>query len=186
MIIKTERLILRPWIEEDLKPFAKLNGDPRVREYFPSILNSQESDKLVEVISAHIEKYGWGFWATSLIQTNEFIGFIGLKNVNFSAHFTPAIEIGWTLAYDHWKKGYAIEGALASLKYGFETLKFPEIVSVTSTQNLRSRRVMEKIGMHYDPADDFDHPKLLAGDKLQRHVLFRIQKTDWSKNQVVH
>ena len=98
-VIQTERLILRQWYEKDLRPFAKMNADSRVREYFPTILARQESDKSVELMSAHIEKYGWGFWAASLIQTNEFIGFIGLQNVHFSASFTPAVEIGWRLAF---------------------------------------------------------------------------------------
>jgi 3-dehydroquinate dehydratase/shikimate dehydrogenase len=93
----------------------------------------------------------------------------------FTAHFTPAVEIGWRLAYDYWGKGYAVEGAKACLKYGFETLGLEEIVSFTAVQNVRSRRVMERIGMHHDPKDDFDHPKLPQGHSLQRHVLYRIQ-----------
>ena len=91
--IKTERLILRPWQESDLKPFAELNADPLVREFFPSTLNSHESDALVTAFSAHIEKHGWGFWAASLIETDEFLGFIGLQEVNYLNE--PAVEIGW-------------------------------------------------------------------------------------------
>lgn len=173
-IIKTDRLILRQWQEWDLEPFAKLNADPRVREHFPSVLTRQESDKSVEILSAHIDKCGWGFWAVSLIDTDEFVGFIGLEDVNFTTHFTPAVEIGWRLAFEHWNKGYATEGALASLRYGFETLKLKEIVSFTVVNNSRSRSVMEKIGMHRDPKDDFAHPKLPEGHPLSTHVLYRI------------
>lgn len=103
-MIKTDRLILRPWNEDDLEPFAELNKDPRVREYFPKLLTRQESDASIQLMSDHIKKHGWGFWAASLIQTEEFIGFIGLEDVNFLApfnKFTPAVEIGWRLAFSH-------------------------------------------------------------------------------------
>jgi 3-dehydroquinate dehydratase/shikimate dehydrogenase len=183
MTVKTERLILRPWQESDFEPFAKLNGDPRVREYFPRVLSAVESDASIKLMSNHIERFGWGFWAVSLIQTGEFIGFIGLEDVNFFApfnEFTPAVEIGWRLAFSHWGKGYATEGALACLKYGFETLNLKEIVSFTPVQNIRSRTVMERIGMHHDPKDDFDHPKLPDGHPLKRHVLYRTSFKIWS------
>ncbi len=166
-IIKTTRIILRPWKEEDLEPFAKLNSDPRVMEYFPSTKNREESDEMVRLMQAHIERCGWGFWAASLIETNEFIGLIGLEDVYFTEHFTPAVEIGWCLAFQHWGKGYASEGALAALKYGFETLELQEIVSFTAIPNQRSRRVMEKIGMHYDPKDNFESQKVPKGHPLK-------------------
>lgn len=178
-IIKTERLILRQWKEEDREPFAELNRDPRVREYFTKLLTREESDESIKLISDHIEKRGYGLFAASLIETDEFIGFIGLQDVSFKAAFNelkPAVEIGWRLAFNHWGKGYATEAAKASLKYGFETLNLEEIVAITAVQNKRSRHVMEKIGMRYDPKDDFDHPRLPAGHPLTRHVLYRISK----------
>lgn len=181
-IVKTKRLILRPWSEEDLEPFAELNADPRVREYFPGLLSRQESDESVQSMSDHIQRCGWGFWAASLALTGEFIGFIGLQNVYFSAPFNksaPAVEIGWRLAFNHWGKGYATEGALAALKYGYEILGLEEIVSFTAVANQRSRHVMEKIGMHHNLEDDFDHPKLSEGHPLRRHVLYRLEKSRW-------
>jgi 3-dehydroquinate dehydratase/shikimate dehydrogenase len=186
MTVRTERLILRSWHEEDLEPFAQLNADPRVREYFPGLLSRQESDASVKLASDHIERYGWGLWAASLLQTGEFIGFIGLGEVPFTAPFnklTPAVEIGWRLAFNHWEKGYATEGALAALKYGYEILNLEEIVSFTAVANQRSRNVMEKIGMHHDPEDDFDHPKLSEGDPLRRHALYRLKRDEWQKLQ---
>ena len=177
--IKSSRLILRNWQEEDLAPFAALNADHRVRELFPGLMTRQDSDDSVKIMSDHIEKYGWGFWAASLIETGEFIGMIGLRNVHFKAHFTPAVEIGWILAFEHWEKGYATEGAKASLKYGFETLALKEIVSFTTVDNIRSRHVMKKIGMHHDQNDDFDHPKLPEGHSLRRHVLYRMNQEQW-------
>jgi 3-dehydroquinate dehydratase / shikimate dehydrogenase len=184
MTISTKRLILRPWTEEDLEPFAQLNADARVREYFPGLLSRQESDASVKLVSEHIQRCGWGFWAASLLETGEFIGFIGLEDVCFSAPFNksvPAVEIGWRLAFNHWGKGYATEGALAALKYGYETLGLQEIVSFTAVANERSRHVMEKIGMHRRTEDDFDHPKLAEGHHLRRHVLYRLEKTRWQQ-----
>lgn len=175
--IKTERLILRQWEDEDFEPFAQLNADPRVREFFPSTLSKDESDQQAKLIQSIIEEKGWGFWAASLIESGAFIGFIGLNDVRFQAHFTPAVEIGWRLAFTYWGKGYATEGAKAALAYGFDTLKLSEIVSFTTVHNMRSRHVMQKIGMHHDPKDDFDHPQLPEGHPLRRHVLYRISSS---------
>lgn len=187
--IKTKRLILRQWREEDFEPFAQLNADPRVMEYFPTTLSREESDKMAKRMLMKIEERGWGWWAVSVQDAAEFIGFIGLNNVDKSildTPFTPAVEIGWRLAYDYWGKGYATEGAAASLVYGFETLNLDEIVSFTAVQNMRSRAVMERIGMHHDSKDDFDHPKLPEGHWLRRHVLYRLGAREWRRVQVMN
>jgi len=182
--LKTKRLILRPWKEADLVPFAALNADPKVMEYFPSTLSRKESDSLAHRIQQKFEERGYGMWAVAIPGIADFIGFIGLNNEDkstFPAHFTPAVEIGWRLASTYWGQGYATEGAKAALAYGFETLNLPEIVSFTAVQNMRSRRIMEKIGMHYDPKDDFDHPKLPEGHPLRKHVLYRINQQQWQQ-----
>ncbi len=183
-VIHTDRIILRQWQVNDLEPFAKLNADPRVREFFPALLNKEESDNTVEIMSQHIDRCGWGFWAAELKHTNEFIGMVGLEDVTFNAHFTktPAVEIGWRLAFPFWGKGYASEGALAALKYGFEELELHEIVTFTALNNVRSRRVMEKIGMLYDSKDDFDHPKVALESPLKRHALYRINRQNFKDN----
>lgn len=174
-MIKTERLLLRPWCEEDLESFAKLNADPRVMEFFPRVMPREDSDLFARKIMMLLEQQGWGYWAASIPGQADFIGAIGLAHVSFDADFTPAVEVGWRLAYDFWNKGYATEGARAALKYGFETLKLDEIVSLTSVNNVRSRRVMEKIGMTHDEKGDFDHPKVPEGHPLRRHALYRIR-----------
>ncbi len=171
--IETPRLLLRAWREKDLAPFAALNADPRVMEYFPSILTRAESDALAARIAEHFDQHGFGVWAAELRATGEFVGFIGLNIPGFSAHFTPCVEIGWRLAFEHWGRGLATEGARAVLGQAFTTLRLPEVVSFTTAANLRSRRVMEKIGMERDPQDDFDHPLLERGHPLRPHVLYR-------------
>lgn len=181
MEIRTQRLLLRAWKEEDLEPFAQMNADPRVREFFPGLQTREESDASVNRALGHIQKYGWGLWAVSLLDTGEFIGFIGIAHVPFSASFTPAVEIGWRLAHRYWGQGYATEGALACLKYGFETLQLQEIVAFTTPANKRSRSVMEKIGMHHDASGDFDHPLCPEGLIMRRQVLYRLRKEDWQK-----
>lgn len=179
--IKTKRLLLRQWKESDLDPFAQLNADPCVMEFFPSVKTFEESSKEYEAILEHFKKHGYGWWAVSAINHSDFIGFIGLRYIDFPAAFTPAIEIAWRLSHKYWGKGYATEGANASLQYGFEILNFPEIISFTSIINIRSQAVMKRIGMHHDPKDDFDHPKLPKEDRLSRHVLYRLKASNWQK-----
>jgi 3-dehydroquinate dehydratase/shikimate dehydrogenase len=179
IIIKTDRLILRNWKEEDAEPFAQLNADPRVMEYFPSTLSRKESDTLLKSGYAHIKKYGWGKWAVALIDTGEFIGRIGLEEVNFQAPFSPNIELGYRIAFEYWGKGYASEGAKAVLGYGFNHLNLNEIVAFTPAQNLRSQQVMQRIGMYRDSNEDFDHPKLAEDHPLKRHFLYRLNQQQW-------
>ncbi|VHO04206.1 GNAT family N-acetyltransferase [Candidatus Rhabdochlamydia sp. T3358] len=183
-IIQTERLILRPWKKEDLACLQSLNQDPRVMEYFPSLKSYKESLEEYNRIVEDFKKEGFGLWAVSIIGGADFIGFIGLHRVKFTAHFTPAVEIAWRLMADYWGKGYATEGAIACLKYGFETLNLNEIVSFTTTTNKRSIAVMERIGMSRDPKDDFDHPKLAEGHPLRRHVLYRLQANEWKRRHI--
>lgn len=172
-MIETERLILRPWRDADREPFARITADPRVMEFFPTILRREESDLLIERCVAHYRQHGFTFFAAELRATGELIGFIGLARTPMP-HLVPLVEIGWRLAFQHWNRGLATEGARASLRYGFEQLNLPEIVAFTATVNVRSRRVMEKLGMTHDAADDFDHPGIPSGNPLQRHVLYRI------------
>lgn len=178
-IIRTERLILRPWRPEDFKIFAQMNADPRVREYFPSLLSKEESDEMAMKFLTDIEERDWGLWAVSIIGGTDFIGFVGLNPVPFEAHFTPAVEIGWRLAVEFWGKGYATEGAYAALNYGFKELNLEEIISFTVPANQRSRHVMEKIKMTHNEKDNFEHPKLPAGHPMSLHVLYRMKREDW-------
>jgi ribosomal-protein-alanine N-acetyltransferase len=143
-------------------------------EHFPERLSRRQSDDLIEAIEAGFEANGYGLWALELRSSGEFIGFTGLAKPAFDAHFTPAVEIGWRLARTAWGNGYATEAARAALAFGFEEVGLVEIVSFTTVANARSRAVMERIGMSHDPADDFDHPGIPAGQAQSRHVLYRI------------
>ena len=172
--IETSRLLLRRWRREDCEPFYRINSDPRVMEHLPGTLSRSESDQLLVDIDAHFALHGFGLFATELRETGQCIGFIGMSRPSFDAPFMPAVEIGWRLDPAFWNRGLATEGARAVLHYAFDVLGLKEVVSFTVPDNFASRRVMEKLGMTRDPSDDFDHPRLPAGHRLRRHVLYRL------------
>ena len=171
--VTTERMILRRWREEDLAPFRRMNADPRVMEFMPALLTLEESDALLNRIERQFEERGFGVFAAELKQSGEFIGFVGLSVPRFDAPFMPAVEIGWRLAAEHWGRGLATEAAREVLRYGFEVVGLESVVSFTVPANVRSRRVMEKIGMRM--AEEFEHPRLPEGHPLRRHVLYRVE-----------
>ena len=174
--LSTDRLRLHRWTDTDRAAFAALNADPVVMEHFPSMLTIEQSNSFVDRAEALFEERGFGLWAVEVIETATFAGCVGLWRATFEAHFTPAVEIGWRFAKEFWGKGYATEAARAVLADGFERVGLDEIVSFAATVNERSWRVMERIGMTHDPADDFDHPTLEPGHCLERHVLYRISR----------
>jgi RimJ/RimL family protein N-acetyltransferase len=176
--LTTERLRLRAWRPEDRTPFAALNADPAVMEHFPALLSRQESDALADRIEAHFEREGWGLWAMEDRASGAFLGFTGLARPTFDAPFMPAIEIGWRLARPFWGRGYASEAARAGAAFAFDALGLEEIVSMAVVAHTRSIAVMERLGMHRDPAEDFDHP-LVAAPQLRRHVLYRLTAAEW-------
>jgi RimJ/RimL family protein N-acetyltransferase len=177
--LRTERLVLRDWRDGDREPFAALNADPRVMEHFPARLTRMESDAMVDRIVGDLRRQGWGLWAVTHRDEDRFLGFTGLLEVTFEAPFTPAIEIGWRYAAEAWGHGFATEAARAALGYAFSTLALDEIVSMTAQSNVRSQRVMERLGMKRDPTDDFDHPLIVVGHRLRRHVLYRLTRRAW-------
>jgi ribosomal-protein-alanine N-acetyltransferase len=172
--LRTDRLLLRRWRGADRRPFAILNADPEVMAHFPEPMMRAASDQMVDRIEAAFDRDGFGLWAVEVVATGRFIGFAGMNEVGFTAHFTPAVEVGWRLAREAWGHGYATEAARAALGFGFDTVGLAEVVSFTSTTNTRSQAVMRRLGMTHDPADDFDHPRLPEGHRLRRHVLYRL------------
>lgn len=177
--LETRRLLLRPWRAADREPYAAINADPRVMEFFPKTLTREESDRHVDSIIENFRTLGFGHWACEVKETGQFIGFVGLNTPRFDAHFTPTVEIGWRLAFEAWGNGFAPEGARAVLDAAFSRFGLEEVVSFTAALNTRSIRVMQKIGMTHNPADDFMHPALPIADPLCRHVLFRAARKAW-------
>ena len=177
--LHTEQLTLRPWREGDKVPFAAMNADQVVMEFFPSVLTRADSDGLVDRFEQERVARGFCPWAVELRESGTFIGFIGLHGAPDSVPFAPAIEVGWRLARPFWGRGFATEGAQGALRFGFYALGLDEIVSFTSVVNLRSRRVMERLGMARRPEDDFEHPFVTEGHVLRPHVLYRLSAADW-------
>jgi len=172
-ILTTARLLLRRWRDADREPFQRLNADPPVMEFMPGLLTAKQSDQLVDRIEEHFERHRFGPFAAELLEEKTFLGYIGLYVPAFDAPFTPAVEIAWRLNADYWGRGLATEGARAVVRHAFQGLRLAGLVSFTVPENLRSRRVMEKLGMSHDPADDFDHPRLPLRHRLRPHVLYR-------------
>jgi RimJ/RimL family protein N-acetyltransferase len=177
VMLETERLRLRRWKESDREPFAHMNADPRVMRYFPKLLSKEESDRMMDQLEEWFENCRFGLWAAELREPeSRFIGFIGLAVPGFDAFFTPCVEIGWRLAAEYWNRGLATEGAREVVRYAFDVLQLDALVSFTAAQNVPSRRVMEKLGMTRNPAEDFPHRNLPEGHPLRPHVLYRLSK----------
>lgn len=170
--LRTSRLLLRYWRDTDRDAWAALNADPEVMEHFPATLDRAAADASFDRLSGALADRGWGLWAVDL--DGEFLGFTGLNPVTADVPFQGAIEIGWRLARHAWGRGYATEAARASVDYAFDDLGLEELVSMTAVSNVRSQRVMERLGMTRDPADDFEHPAVPVGNPVRPHVLYRL------------
>src|SRR5437764_12776348 len=179
-VLLTERLRLREWRDVDVDPFAAMNADPLVMQYFPALYSYERTSRFVELIRKRWSELGYSLWAVERLDRCHFIGYVGLWPATFPAHFTPAVEVGWRLAADQWGQGYATEAARAALAYGFDSLGLEEIVSFTSSVNVRSWRVMERLGMRRDASGDFEHPNVPEGHPLRPHVLYRIKRQGYA------
>jgi RimJ/RimL family protein N-acetyltransferase len=181
--LRTDRLLLRRWRQEDLAPFAALNADPEVVRYLPGALTRDESDALAARADARFDTDGVGLFAVEVVGGAPFIGFVGLARQDGTFPWGPGVEVGWRLARSAWGHGYATEAARAALSDGFGRAGLAEIVSMTTEGNLRSRRVMERLGFTRNPADDFPHPRLPEGHPLRPHVLYRCTAQQWWERQ---
>lgn len=171
---ETPRLVLREWLDFDLAAFAAMNADPEVMEFFPRLRTIEESQQAIETMQKHFTQYGYGVFAVTNKQNN-FVGMVGLQSNPDKFSFSPCVEIMWRIARKYWGNGYAPEAALKCLELAFDQHKLAEIVSFTAAINLKSQRVMEKIGMTRDVGGDFIHPNLKPSHRLNPHVLYRIK-----------
>lgn len=177
--LDTARLKLRHWSSADLAPFGAMNADPAVMEFMPGRLSRQASDAAAAAAQAHIDRKGFGLWAVQVRGGPPFVGYVGLQVPSFEAPFTPCVEIGWRLARAAWGYGYATEAARACLEHAFGVLGLAEVLAFTVPANVRSRAVMQRLGMTLDPAAAFEHPRLPAGHALRHHLLYRLGRHAW-------
>jgi len=168
--LRSARLVLRPWRDSDTDPFAAMSADPEVMEHYPSVLSRAQTEMMIERIRAHFVREGFGFWALEAPGVADFIGFTGIARPGFM----PVVEVGWRLARQYWGAGYATEAARAAVEWGFRSLGLSEIVAFVVPSNVRSQRVMERIGMRRDPSSDFEHPMIPPGHRLRPHWLYRL------------
>jgi ribosomal-protein-alanine N-acetyltransferase len=178
--LETPRLILRPWLDRDRAPFARMSTDPQVMEHLLPFASPEAVDSWIDRQQAHLGTHGFCFWAIESKADGAFIGAAGLLRVGYEAHFTPAVEVGWRLSRRFWGQGHAPEAAARAIRFGFEHLELREIVANTVPANRNSRRVMEKLGMSHAAADDFDHPLVPVEHRLRGQVLYRLSRDRWS------
>jgi len=178
-VIRTERLVLRRWADADHDPFAAMNADPVVMEHMQGSLTREASDAFVDRIERHWDEHGWGLWAVEVPGVAPFVGYVGLWPADYVAD--GMVEVGWRVASAHWGFRYSTEAAREALRVRFEEVGLDEIVSFTVPQNIRSRRVMERIGLRRDAAGDFDNPRVdaIAYPHLVAHVLYRLGRDEW-------
>jgi RimJ/RimL family protein N-acetyltransferase len=179
--LETERLVLREWDDGDRESFARMNADPMVMEFMPRLLSHEDSDRLLDRFKDHFKKHGYGLYVLERKKDGEFLGFVGLNNVDPKMPFAPAVEIAWRLGHEHWGHGYATEAAQRVLEYGFEELGLKEIVSFTVHDHSNSVHIMEKLGLTRDPKGDFEYPGLPKGHPLGRFVLYRIKAGEFAR-----
>jgi RimJ/RimL family protein N-acetyltransferase len=177
--LSTPRLVLGTWSDDDAEGLLELSTDPEVMRHFPGPATREQIMGMVQKHRDNLAAGRPGLYAVHLGATGRFLGFVGLAVPSFEASFMPCVEIGWRLRRDAWGHGYATEAAQAALEHGFDTLGLPEIVSFTTVANEPSQAVMRRLGMHRDPAEDFDHPSVPVGHPVRPHVLYRLRAEEW-------
>ncbi len=178
--LRTERLLLRQWLERDLEPFSAMSADPEVMAYFPSTLTPEQAAGDLARYREKIVSQGFGFWATERRSDGQFIGIVGLSRVD-DLPIDDSVEVGWRLARPYWGQGYATEAAGACLHFAFNDLVLPEVIAITTVNNLRSQAVMRRLGMQ-DTGRNFDHPRVPAESELREHVLYRVSRDDFQQH----
>ena len=177
--LRTDRLLLRQWRDTDLDTWAAMNADPQVREFFGTTMTPEQSAASMRLFRRELAERGWGWWAVEVTATGEFIGFTGLDRVEEGAP-VRGIEIGWRLARPAWGHGYATEAARACAGYAFGPLDQAEIFAIAAAGNVRSHAVMRRLGMTYDPADDFEDVSEPLDSPSRRSVLYRLRHADFA------
>ena len=148
MILETDRLFLREYVEDDAEAFFQLNSDPEVLRFVPDkgLLNVEQARQiLVDHPIADYRKYGFGRGACILKKTGEQIGFAGLKYLEEFGE----VDLAFRLMRAYWGMGLATEAALASVRFGFADLGLKRIIGLVMPENKASVRVLEKAGLRY-------------------------------------
>jgi RimJ/RimL family protein N-acetyltransferase len=167
---ENNEVLLRQWNDTDFVPFAEMNSDPEVMRYLIPLTRSESLESLNR-IRKDLAQRGWGVWAVEV--EGKFAGMLGLHVSEWKLPFSPCTEVLWRLRKEFWGRGIAYLAATKAIDHGFSKAKLEEIVSFTTPQNIRSIRLMERLGFERDLDGDFDHPALPLGSPLRRHILYR-------------
>ena len=180
--LRGDGLLLRRWTRGDDGPFAQLNADPEVMRHFPATKDRKESLAEARTLDRRFETDGFGPWAVEIAQEG-FVGFVGAARLTRPMPFAggervgATVEIGWRLARAVWGRGIATKAARLALADLFGRCGILSVVAFTAVVNDSSQRVMQRLGMVR--AEDFPHPALPAGDRLQPHALYRLSAADF-------
>ncbi|ALS78656.1 GNAT family N-acetyltransferase [Planococcus kocurii] len=180
-LFESERLGFRPWKDNDRDFFASMTADLEVMRYFPETLTKLQADQLIDRFNRHMDDEGYTMWAVERKIDRVFIGYVGLLEITMAIEGQGHAEIGWRLDKRFWKQGFATEGALACLAYAFDVLHMTAVYSFTATINVPSETVMKKIGM--SKIGEFQHPKLACDSPLKTHVLYKIEKQQFTNSK---
>lgn len=170
-LFTSERLGFRAWQPEDIDSMQQINSDELVMEFFPGLLTKGQTTEFIERMNRQFAEKGFCYFAVEILDTKEFIGFIGLSEQRYPADFTPCIDIGWRLKSSVWNKGLATEGAKKCLEYAFEHLNIKEVCSIAPKVNIKSEHIMQKIGLQKQY--EFEHPLLINDERLRTCVLYK-------------
>jgi len=171
-LFTSSRLGFRTWLDDDIQEMTLLNADQEVMEFFPFLPSEKQTIEFIQRMQKQFSESGFCYFPVDDLESNRFIGFIGLSIQKFDSDFTPCVDIGWRMNKKYWGKGLATEGALECIKFAKNNLQLDRIYSMASKTNSKSIKVMEKIGMTY--LKDFEHPKLNKHPTLKKCVLFAI------------
>ena len=171
-LFQSERLGFRNWIDSDTSKMIDISSDPDVMQFFPAIATKIQTVEFIDRMKLMYIEKGYCYFAVNQLKDESFIGFIGLCNQTYESQVTPNVDIGWRLNKKYWNNGLATEGAKKCLDYGFNKLELKNIISTAPIINIKSIRVMEKIGMQ--KLTEFNHPRLKSNEKLEDCVCFKI------------
>jgi RimJ/RimL family protein N-acetyltransferase len=177
-MIATERLVMRSWRDEDVAPFQAICSDPEVMATLGAPLDMEATAARIAWMRGHEAEHGHCFWALERRSDARLIGWCGVIRGDM-APVADKVEIGWRLARGCWGAGLASEAARGAAAWVFANLRDDEIRAITWQDNVRSRAVMERLGMQYHPELDFDHPKLAEDDPLRPHVTYSLSRLAW-------
>ena len=169
--LETERLVLRDWRVQDFGALHALCTDPQVMATIGPLHDEEKTQSFLSRLMERAARDGHTFWAMERKDDGRVIGFCGVSRGPLPP-IEGELEIGWRMAADCWGRSYAREAAQATLAWIAGNRPGEPVCAITSVGNVRSRGLMERLGMRHDESMDFDHPNVADDSPLKRHVTY--------------